>query len=280
MATITAQMVKQLREATGSGMMDCKRALVESDGDFAAAEKILKEMGKAAVAKRQDRPTENGRITIKKGDNAVAMVSVSCETDFVSSNEMFAKLGEELCDMILADKITEPNEALTAKVGEYIAIIKENMAVRNVYYKELAPSQYAATYIHGNGAMGVVVLFQADKPQVFLEAGVKEFTNDVALHVAAFTPSHLAAKDVNQSYVDEQLEIFRAQVKDMDKPEKVKEGIVRGKLNKHLGEICLLSQNFVKDETMSVEKKMAAVAKENGCTLSIVDYKFFVAGTK
>ncbi|MDY6343050.1 MAG: translation elongation factor Ts [Sphaerochaetaceae bacterium] len=280
MATITAQMVKQLREATGAGMMDCKNALVKANGDFAEADKILKEMGKAAVAKRQDRPTENGRISIKQNGKAVAMVSVSCETDFVSSNEKFAALGNELCDMVLANAYTEPNDALTAKVNEAIAIIKENMAVRNVYYKALADSQYAATYIHGDGAMGVVVVFQADNAEAFQKDAVKEFTNDVALHVAAFTPSHLSMKDVPEQYVNEQLEIFRAQVKDMDKPEKVKEGIVRGKLNKHLGEICLLSQNFVKDETMSVEKKMAAVSKENGCKLSIVDYKFFVAGTK
>lgn len=280
MATITAQMVKQLREATGAGMMDCKNALVKANGDFAEADKILKEMGKAAVAKRQDRPTENGRISIKENGKAVAMVSVSCETDFVASNEKFVALGNELCDMILAHAYTEANDELTAKVNDAIAIIKENMAIRNVYYKELAAGQYAATYIHGEGAMGVVVVFQSDKAEAFQNATVKEFTNDVALHVAAFTPSHLSMKDVPEQYVNEQLEIFRAQVKDMDKPEKVKEGIVRGKLNKHLGEICLLSQHFVKDEDQTVEKKMASVAKEAGCQLSIVDYKFFVAGTK
>lgn len=280
MAAITAQMVKQLRDATGAGMMDCKKALVQANGDFAQADKILKEMGKAAVAKRQDRPTENGRITIKKNDKAVAMVSVSCETDFVASNAKFVALCDDVCSSVLENGYTEANDALNAKVNDAIAIIKENMAIRGVYYLALGANEYAATYVHGDGAMGVVVQFSADKPEAFANDAVKEFTNDVALHVAAFTPSYLDTKDVPQSYVDEQMEIFRAQVKDMDKPEKVKEGITRGKLNKHLSEICLLKQSFVKDETMSVEKKMAAVAKEACCKLSIVSFKFFVAGTK
>ena len=280
MANITAQMVKQLRDATGAGMMDCKRALVEADGDFDKADKILKEMGKAAVAKRQDRPTENGRITIKQNDKAVAMVSVSCETDFVSSNEKFVTLCNDIADTVLSKGYTEANDELNGKVADAIAIIKENMALRGVYYLPLAENHYAATYIHGDGAMGVVVEFAADKAEAFQNAEVKEFTNDVALHVAAFTPSHLEMKDVPEAYVNEQLEIFRAQVKDMPKPDKVKEGIVRGKLNKHLAEICLMDQAFVKDDTMSVAKKLAAVNKDTGFKLSIVGYKFFVAGTK
>lgn len=277
---ISAAQVKQLRDATGAGMMDCKNALVKANGNFDEADKILKEMGLAAVAKRQDRATDNGRVFIKNNGKAVVMLMVTCETDFVASNDKFIALGEELCDMVLEKGYTEINDELSAKVNSLIAIIKENMKLEKLYVLPLKAGHYAATYIHGAGQMGVVVEFASDKPEVFDNPTVKEFTNDCALHVAAFTPSHLTLKEVPQSYIDEQMEIFRVQVKDLDKPENVKEGIIRGKLNKHLGEICLMNQPFVKDETMSVEKKLAAVTKEVGANISLVSYKYFVAGLK
>jgi elongation factor Ts len=277
---ITAAQVKQLRDATGAGMMDCKNALVKANGNFEEADKILKEMGLAAVAKRQDRATDNGRVFIKNDGKVVVMLMVTCETDFVASNDKFIALGEELCNIVLQKGYTKINDELNAKVNGLIAIIKENMKLEKLYVLPLPADHYAATYIHGAGQMGVVVEFASDKPEAFSNPTVKEFTNDCALHVAAFTPSHLTLKEVPQSYIDEQLEIFRVQVKDLDKPEKVKEGIIRGKLNKHLGEICLMNQPFVKDETMSVEKKLAAVSKEVGANISLVSYKFFVAGVK
>jgi elongation factor Ts len=277
---ITAQQVKQLRDATGAGMMDCKNALVKAEGDFDKADKILKEMGLAAVAKRQDRATDNGRVFIKKNDKEVVMLEVTCETDFVAANEKFSELGNDLCDTVLAKGYTEINDDLVGKVNALIAIIKENMKLSKLYVLPLAAGHYASTYIHGNGAMGVVVEFASDKSDVFANPEVLEFTNDCALHVAAFTPTYLSMKDVPEAYVNEQLDIFRVQVKDMQKPEKVLEGIVKGKLNKHLGEICLLNQAFVKDETMSVEKKMEAIGKAAGAKLSIVGFKYFTAGTK
>jgi len=277
---ITAAQVKQLRDATGAGMMDCKNALVKANGNFEEADKILKEMGLAAVAKRQDRATDNGRVFIKNNGKKVVMLMVSCETDFVAANDKFVTLGNDLCDMVLANGYTEINDELTAKVNSLIAIIKENMKLEKLYVLPLAEGHYAATYIHGAGQMGVIVEFASDKPEVFDNPLVKEFTNDCALHVAAFTPSHLTMKEVPQKYIDEQMDIFRVQVKDMDKPDNVKEGIVRGKLNKHLSDICFMNQAFVKDETMSVEKKLAAVSKEVGAKLSIVSFTYFVAGLK
>ncbi|MFA6846335.1 MAG: translation elongation factor Ts [Sphaerochaetaceae bacterium] len=275
---ITAAQVKQLRDATGSGMMDCKRALVQANGDFAAADKILKEMGLAAVAKRQDRATDNGRVFVKANEKTVVMLEVSCETDFVAANAKFVELGEKLCSTVLDKGYTEINDELNDMVKSLIAVIKENMSLKKLLVLPIVEGHFVSTYLHGPGAMGVVVEFATDKIEIANNPIVKEFANDCALHVAAFTPSYLEVKSVPQSYIDEQLSIFKVQVKDLQKPEKVLEGIVRGKLNKHLGEICFLNQAFVKDETMNVEKKMTEVAKEVGAKLSIVSFHYFVAG--
>ncbi len=275
---ITAADVKKLRDITGAGMMDCKKALNEAGGDMAQAEKILKEMGLAAVAKRQERATENGRVfTAVKGNKAV-LLELSCETDFVAKNEQFAALGENLCSVILDKGYTEPNDELKGMVDALIAIIKENMALKCFKVIDIPENGYASTYVHGEGAVAVVVVFKADSAAAFENAAVQEFTHDCALHVAAYKPQFLKSAVEPKEYEEEQLSIFRAQVEQMDKPEKVKEGIVRGKLSKLYSEICFLSQAFVKDDTMSVEKKMAAVAKEAGCKLEIVSCDYLQAG--
>ena len=124
MAAISAADVKKLRDLTGAGMMDCKKALAQADGDFAGAEKILKEMGLAAVAKRQDRATDNGRVFVASNGKKVVMLSLSCETDFVAKNDDFKKLGEDLCSTILEKGYTEPNDDLKGMVDALIAIIK------------------------------------------------------------------------------------------------------------------------------------------------------------
>lgn len=275
---ISASDVKKLRDITGAGMMDCKKALNDANGDMAQAEKILKEMGLAAVAKRQDRATENGRVfTAVKGDKAV-LLELSCETDFVAKNDQFKKLGEDMCDVVLTKGYTEINDELKDMVAGLIAIIKENMAVKRLQVVSIPANGYAATYVHGEGAVAVVVVFTSDKAEAFEADAVKEFTHDCALHVAAFKPQFLKPSVVSKDFEEEQLSIFRKQVESMDKPEKVKEGIVRGKLNKLYSEICFLNQPFVKDDTMSVEKKMAEVGKSAGAKLEIVSCDYFQAG--
>lgn len=275
---ITAADVKKLRDITGAGMMDCKKALNEAGGDMAQAEKILKEMGLAAVAKRQERATENGRVfTAVKGNKAV-LLELSCETDFVAKNEQFVSLGENLCSIILDKGYTEVNEELKGMVDALIAIIKENMSLKTFKVIDIPENGYAATYVHGEGAVAVVVVFTADNVAAFENEKVKEFAHDCALHVAAYKPQFLKSSVVPKDFEEEQLSIFRVQVEQMDKPEKVKEGIVRGKLSKLYSEICFLSQAFVKDDTMSVEKKMNEVAKSAGAKLEIVSCDYYQAG--
>ncbi len=284
MANISAADVKKLRDITGAGMMDCKKALTQADGDFAGAEKILKEMGLAAVAKRQDRATENGRVFVKSNGKKVVMLSLSCETDFVAKNEDFKKLGDDLCDVILEKGYTEPNDELKAMVDALIAIIKENMNLVQFSLTDIPENGYCATYVHGDGAVAVSVVLTADNKAAFDNESVKEFAHDLALHLAAYKPQYLSDKVVEKSYENEQLDIFRAQVaqdeKLASKPDKVKEGIVRGKLSKLYKEICFLDQAFVKDDSKSVAQALADCGKAAGAKLEIVSYSVYQAGLK
>ena len=282
MAAISAADVKKLRDVTGAGMMDCKKALTEAEGDFAKAEKILKEMGLAAVAKRQDRATENGRVFVKIADGKVVLLSLSCETDFVAKNADFAKLGDDMCDAIIKNGWTEPNEELKSMVDGLIAIIKENMNLVKFTVIELGANQSAAGYIHGEGNVAVAVVLSSDNTAAFENAEVQDLSHNLALHAAAFKPVYLNAESVDKAYEDEQLEIFQKQV-DTDpkmaaKPEKVKEGIVRGKLSKLYKEICFTEQAYVKDDDLTVGKYVAATAKELGIDIKIVSFVLFEKG--
>ena len=279
---INASDVKKLRDITGAGMMDCKKALTQANGDFAQAEKILKEMGLAAVAKRQDRATENGRVFVKSAGGKAVILSLSCETDFVAGNAEFAKLGERLCDTILEKGYTTVNDELKGMVNDLISVIKENMNLVKFSVVDLASDEYAATYIHGNGAVAVLVVFKADKPEVFSVPAVDELTHNLALHAAAYKPQFVSDKSVDKAFEAEQLDIFQKQVdsdeKLQSKPEKVRAGIVRGKLSKLYKEICFLDQAYVKDDSKSVSQVLAEAGKANGASISISSYYVYVAG--
>lgn len=277
---ITASVVKKLRDITGAGMMDCKKALVEANGDFDKAERLLKEMGLAAVAKRAGRATNNGRAFTLVKDNKAVILEMDCETDFVARNEDFIALGEELCNDVIANNYTEINPALEAKVQELITKIKENMSLKRFEVVDVASNQLAATYVHGEGSLGVLVIIEAEKPEVLQLDKVKEFAFDAALHVAAFNPSYLDVENVDEAYIKEQTEIFTTQTLALGRPEKVVPGIVQGKLNKHLSEICFLKQPFVKDDTQSVEKVIAALAKEVDSKISIKTYINYKVGVE
>ncbi|PKL12122.1 MAG: elongation factor Ts [Spirochaetae bacterium HGW-Spirochaetae-8] len=277
---ITADIVKKLRDATGAGMMDCKKALVKAEGDFAQAEKLLKEMGLAAVAKRSGRATNNGRVfTLVQADKAV-ILEMACETDFVARNADFVKLGNELCQDVLSKGYTAVAPELEVKVQELISTIKENMALKRFQLVAIPQNAMVAQYVHGEGSLGVLVLVQADKADALQNDKVKEFAFDCALHIAAFTPRYLSSKVVDAAYIKEQTEIFTAQTLALGKPEKVVPGIVQGKLNKHYSEICFLQQPFVKDDTRSVEKVMSDLSKETGANLSIPSYTFYRVGVE
>ncbi len=274
---VKAADVKALREKTGAGMLECKKALIEANGDANEAEKILKEKGLAAVAKRSERATSEGRIFVRQDGNKIALAEVTCETDFVAKNADFVACGEKILDTVFAKGYTKVEQELTDMVLELATKIRENMSLRRVEVVEVPANAAAAYYVHSDFKTASVVVIEGSD-----SADVQTFAKDCCLHLAAFTPEYLTQKDVPQSYIDEQKEIFTAQMaadeKMASKPENVKAGILQGKINKHLAEICFVDQMFVKDDKVSVEKKLAEVAKNAGANLSFGKIALIVLG--
>lgn len=264
---IKAADVKALREATGAGMMECKNALVECNGDADAAAKLLKEKGLAAVEKRAGRATSEGKIFIKASDSKVVICELTCETDFVANNADFVKIGEEIAQTALDKGYTAPCEELSNMLLDLATKIRENMSLRRLEVVDVPAGAVFSKYIHSDGKTGVVTVINTE-PATDNEA-VKAFAYDCCLHIAAFAPQYLTQADVDPAYIAEQKAIFEAQVADLDKPQNVKDGIVNGKIKKHLASICFVDQPFVKDDKVTVAAKMDAVAKECGSKLSL-----------
>jgi len=276
--TVTPASVKELRDKTGAGMMDCKKALVDAGGDMAQAEKLLKESGLAAAAKRMGRTTREGRVFSKLAGSRGALLELSCETDFVARNGDFVALGARMIDKLIAEGAGADSAALEAMVKDTASIIKENMALRRQKVVEAARDELLVDYVHGEGRIGVLLKFRLASPQMVSDPRVKETTFDLALHVAAFAPAYLSREMVDPAYIAEQEAIFRKQVEGMDKPENVLAGIVKGKVNKHLAEICLLEQGFVKDEKVKCAKVLEDLGRQAGGKVELVDYLYFKVG--
>lgn len=266
---IKAADVKALRDKTGAGMMECKKALAETNGDASAAEKLLKEKGLAAVGKRADRETGEGRVFIKIEGNKAAICELTCETDFVAKNEDFVKIGNDIVSIVIAKGYTEVNQELSDMLIELATKIRENMTVRRLELIDVPANGVVAGYVHSDGKTGVLAVITADSADAANNADVTEFARDCCLHIAAFSPAYIKREDVDATYIDEQRDIFTKQVESLDKPDNVKKGIVEGKVNKHLAEICFVDQPFVKDDKVSVTKKMEEIGKNVGAKLSI-----------
>ena len=274
--------IKTLREKTGAGMMDCKRALVEGEGDYASAEKLLREWGMAGVEKRAGRATNEGRIFSAEGPKALTVVEIVCETDFVARNDDFILAGNKIVAKALADQSAGAFAELEAMVKDIASVIKENIALKRVIRFDAAEGEYLHSYTHGEGKLFVVVKASAASDSVFENGKIKAFIHDVALHVAAFNPMFLDQSVPDKAWVVEQQEIFAKQVeldeKMKNKPAKVVEGILVGKLKKLMSEVCLMDQGFVKDEKMSVAAALAAVKKETGLDFQILQYTYIKVG--
>ena len=284
MPDISAAEVKKLREKTGAGMMECKNALVASNGDAAAAEKILKEKGLAAVEKRSGRAANEGKIFIKiKEDGSRAVLAeIASETDFVARNPDFIALGAALTEKALEKGYTDTAEELQEMVKDLAAKIRENMSLKRLMVMNAGPNEYLCQYIHGDGAIGVVVKMAADKAEVLKDEEVKSFAFTLALHIAAFNPMALSREKVDPAWLKEQEEIFRKQMEQDEsvkgKPANVVDNILKGKVNKFLKEICLLDQGYVKDEKLSVAKALEEAGKNAGAVFSVTEYVYYKVG--
>jgi elongation factor Ts len=286
MAEISAAEVKRLREKTGAGMMECKNALVSAEGDFNKAEKMLKEKGLAALEKRSGRATNEGKIFVKiKEDGCMAvLVELSSETDFVARNPDFITLGGTIAGKALENGISEPTEELNAMVTDLATKIRENMGLKRICLVKASSNEYLTQYIHGDGNIGVVVKCESDKPEIFQNDEVKSFIFSLALHIAAFNPFALDRSKIEQAWLTEQEDIFRKQMEQDEKlkgkPENVLNGILQGKINKYLSEICLLEQGYVKDEKLTVAKAIEECSKKSGAKLAINDFVYYKVGAE
>lgn len=278
MAAFKAADVKALHDKTGAGMLDCKKALTDANGDVAEAEKILKEKGLAAVAKRAERATSEGRIFIRQVENKIAIAELTCETDFVAKNSDFIATGEKILDLIFSNGYTKVEKELEDVVVEAAGTkLRENMTLRKVDVVEVPAGSAAASYVHSDFKTAAIVVVSGSDSE-----DVKAFAKDCCLHLAAFTPAYITKEEVPESYVNEQKEIFVAQMaadeKMASKPENVKAGILQGKINKHLAEICFVDQAFVKDDKVTVAKKLEEVSKAAGSKLSFGEIVLYVLG--
>ena len=272
MANITAKDVAALRAKTGCGMMECKKALVEANGDIDEAVKVLRERGLAVAAKKAERIAAEGVVKIMEKDGAAAMIEVNSESDFVAKNEKFQAFVDTLLETILANKPADVDALMECKLGEQtvdaalkeqIFVIGEKLTIRRFIIVEGAVS----TYVHGGGAIGVIVKFLVDGFCPCNEA-FKEAAHNVALQCAAMNAAYAKKSDVPEAAIEEEKNIQLAQMandpKMANKPEKVKEGIVMGKMGKFYETVCLAEQSYVKDDAMSVQKYVDSVAKELG----------------
>ncbi len=276
---IKAADVKKLREKTGAGMMDCKKALTEAEGDFAKAERILKELGLAAAQKRADRATNEGRIFTHVDGKKAGILELSCETDFVARNAQFIELGKSLLADLVKTQADLESDHVQERIKDAISTIKENMSARRYKLVEANDNEFLVDYVHGDaGSIGAIVKIAVDDPAKTDQAAIRNFGFDVALHIAAFNPVFLSEDSVDPAYLKEQEEIFTKQAEGLGKPEKVIPGIVKGKMKKHLSEVTLLNQAFVKDDKRSVLEVAQDLGKEEDTNIEVKDYVYYRVG--
>jgi len=290
---ISAKMVKELREMTGAGMMDCKKALTATDGDMDKAVEFLREKGLATAQKKAGRIAAEGIVMLKVSEDekkAVA-VEVNAETDFVAKNEKFQNYVSQVAAQALATEAADVESFLneewtyseSATVAEelahQIAVIGENMNIRRfVQVKE--ENGFVASYTHMGGKIGVLVDVETD----VVNDAVKEMAKNVAMQVAALKPQYTNRSEISEEFIAHEKEILMAQImndpKESQKPEKVIAGMINGRINKEMKEICLLDQVYVKaeDGKQSVEKYVEEVAKANGAKITVKGFVRFETG--
>ena len=293
MAAVTAAMVKELREMTGAGMMDCKKALSATDGDMDKAVEFLREKGLAGAAKKAGRIAAEGIVDalVSEDGKTAVVVEVNSETDFVAKNEKFRSyvadvakqaLKSESADMeaFMAEKwIADESLTVEQALSSQIAIIGENMKIRR-FEKVEEPNGFVASYIHAGGKIGVLVDVETD----VVNDAVKEMAKNVAMQAAALRPQFTNRSEVSEEYIAHEKSILMAQIqndpKESQKPEKAVQGMIEGRINKELKEICLLDQVYVKaeDGKQSVQNYVASVAKAEGAKIAIKKFVRFETG--
>lgn len=285
MAAITAAMVKELREMTDAGMMECKKALVEADGDMDKAVDVLRTRGLAAAAKKVGRATNEGTVMAIVSDDATkgAVVELNCETDFVGMNEKFKGYAEKIARAAMAANVEDvkalkavdaEGETVEDVLTDAIHTLGENM---NLARAAVVEAGGVASYIHGGGKIGVLVTFDVEG----IDPASDEFQHcgrDVAMQVAAASPVSATRESVPAEVVAHEMEIYKAQAAESGKPENIQEKIATGRLEKFYKESCLTEQAFVKNPDQNVTDYVNEVAKKLGGTIKVTGFKRFMLG--
>ena len=289
---ITAAMVKELREMTGAGMMDCKKALNETNGNMDEAVEFLRKNGQAKAEKKASRIAAEGLCTVvMDGDQTAAVVEVNSETDFVAKNETFQSfvaavakqaVASDAADMdaFMAEKWNEDESKTVADaLVEKVAVIGENLKIRR-FEKVSEPNGCVVTYVHGGGRIGVIV----DAETSVVNDAVKEGMKNIAMQIAALAPKYVSRDEVSADYIAHEKEILKAQImndpKESQKPEKVINGMIEGRISKELKEICLVDQVYVKaeDGKQTVAKYIDELSKAAGAPIKVKKFVRFETG--
>ena len=290
---VTAAMVKELREMTGAGMMDCKKALAATDGDMDKAVEFLREKGLAGAEKKAGRIAAEGIVAtaLTEDEKKAVVVEVNAETDFVAKNAKFqayvAQVAAQALTTTAADMDTfmaekwAADETLTVKeaLSSQISIIGENMNIRR-FKQVVEENGVVVSYIHAGGRIGVLV----DVETSIVNDAVKEMGKNIAMQIAALNPKYTSRDEVSAEFIEHEKSILMAQIqndpKEASKPEKVIQGMIQGRINKEMKEICLLDQTYVKaeDGKQSVAQYVAQVAKENGANITVKGFVRFETG--
>ncbi len=278
----TAKDVQSLREKTGVGMMDCKKALTEANGDMEKAVELLREKGLAAAAKKAGRIAAEGVVCSTVQGNVGAVVEVNSETDFVAKNEDFVNFVEAVANTVIAEnpadmdalmnaKLAGSGETVQAALQDKILVIGENLKIRRFERYE----GVCASYVHGGGRIGVLVQFETDLGD---KAEFEAYGKDIAMQIAAVGPQYVSREDVPAEVVDKEKEILTVQAMNEGKPQNIAEKMVAGRISKFYKEICLVDQPFVKNGDQSVAEYTEATAKELGGSIKILRFTRFEKG--
>ncbi|PTI58355.1 elongation factor Ts [Staphylococcus warneri] len=269
---ISAKLVKELREKTGAGMMDCKKALTETDGDMDKAIDYLREKGIAKAAKKADRIAAEGLVHVEINGNEAAIVEINSETDFVARNEGFQNLVKEIANQVLATKAEsvealmetkfEDGKTVDEKMKEAISTIGEKLSIRRFAVRTKSDNDAFGAYLHMGGRIGVLTVIEGTTD----EAAAK----DVAMHIAAINPKYVSSDQVGEDEINHEREVLKQQALNEGKPENIVEKMVEGRLRKYLQEICAVDQNFVKNPDETVE---AFLKSKGGKLVDFVRYE-------
>lgn len=273
MAEITGKLVKELREKTGAGMMDCKKALVEVEGNIEKAIEFLREKGLAGAAKKSGRIAAEGAVAFYEAGDTAAIAEVNCETDFVAKNESFQAFVKDV-----AKDVVEGNKDFEEKTKAMIANIGENIVVRRYEKYELTNTGMIGGYIHLGGKIGVMVEVNAQNEQTLKNEVFVNLVKDLAMQIAASAPEYLTSEDMPKEKIDKEREILKIQAINEGKPEAIAEKMVEGRIKKMFKEVCLMDQPFVKDDSKSIEALLKETSKALNDDITIARFVRFKMG--